>query len=69
MFEKVLKSIAISAESTDIMIKFTTDILKLADKYGVDRDKHIRDVCASFTSACHSRSFKNFKIDEGEEKE
>ena len=69
MKKKLLKSIAISAESADIMTKFTTDMLKLADKYGVDRDEHIRDICASFTSVCYSRSFKNFKIDEGEDKE
>lgn len=51
------------------MTKFTVELLKLADEYGVDRDEHIRDICASFTSVCHSRSFKNFKIDEGEDKE
>lgn len=69
MFEKVLEKIELSAESADIMTKFTVDVLKLADKYGVDRDEHIRGICASFTSVCHSKSFKNFKIDEGEEKE
>lgn len=69
MFEKVLKGIALSAESADIMTKFTVELLKLADKYGVDRDEHIRDICASFTFVCHSRSFKDFKIDEGEDEE
>lgn len=69
MFEKILKRIALSTESADIMTKFTVELLKLADKYGVDRDEHIRDICASFTSVCHSRSFKDFKIDEGEDEE
>lgn len=69
MFEKVLEKIELSAESADIMTKFTVDVLKLADKYGVDRDEHIRGICALFTSVCYSKSFKNFKIDEGEEKE
>ena len=69
MFEKLLKEMELNEETSKLMTDLIVENLKLADKYGVDRDKHIRDVCATLVPICLMRSFKDFKIDEGEDEE
>ena len=69
MFEKLLKEMELNEEISELMADFIVDNLKLADKYGVDRDECMRNVCATFVPICPTKSFKDFEIDEGEDKE
>ena len=51
-------------EISELQADFIEDVLKIADKYGYDRDEIIFMVVSSFNSITLG-SFKNYEIEEG----
>lgn len=54
-----------SGEVADIMTEFVAKMCKLADKYGIDRDEHMKRINHTFTVFCATSTLKNFFIGEG----
>lgn len=52
-------------EVAEITTEFVTDMCKIADKYEVDRDKHMINIVTTLAALCAKGSFKGVKLNGG----
>ena len=63
--KKIVSDIKMGEEVAEITTEFVTDMCKIADKYEVDRDKHMINIVTTLAALCAERSFKGIDLSEG----
>lgn len=62
---KKIVSDKMGEEVAEITTEFVTDMCKIADKYEVDRDKHMINIITTLAALCAKGSFKGVDLSEG----
>lgn len=62
---KKIVSDKMGEEVAEITTEFVTDMCKIADKYEVDRDKHMINIITTLAALCAKGSFNGVDLSEG----
>ena len=63
--KNIVNDSTMEEEVTEITTEFVADMCKIADKFKVDRDKHMKTVVAALDVLCATKSFKGMGLSEG----
>lgn len=63
--KKIGSDIKMGEEVAEITTEFVTDMCKIADKYEVDRDKHMINIVTTLAALCAKGSFKGMELNGG----
>lgn len=63
--KKIGSDIKMGEEVAEIATEFVADMCKIADKYEVDRDKHMINIVTTLAALCAKGSFKGVELNGG----
>lgn len=63
--KKIVSDVKMGEEVAEITTEFVTDMCKIADKYEVDRDKHMINIVTTLAALCAKGSFKGVELNGG----